>query len=184
MFGSSTATWPKTRLCIPIGPPERISKLVWGRAKLLLNLRVLVFQLGRSLALPILQCPLVIAVLAPTFIGCSQSSTHGTVNGTVELDGEPLHEGTVRFVPIDGASQTASAMVMDGKFTAKVPIGQMRVEFSAPKVVGKQRMYNTPDNPVVDVVEERLPPRYNVQSELLIDVQRGVQDVPFNLTGS
>lgn len=114
-------------------------------------------------------------------VGCAESSTHGTVNGTVTLDDQPLAEGTVRFVPVDGASQTASAMVTDGKFTATVPIGRMRVEFSAPKVVGRHRMYDTPNSPVVDDVVERLPPRYNVQSELTLDVQAGQRDAPFEL---
>lgn len=114
--------------------------------------------------------------------GCFQSSTHGTVNGTVTVDSEPLREGTVRFVPVDGASQTASAMVSGGKFTATVPVGLMRVEFSGSKVVGRQKMYNTPDSPAVDMVIELLPPRYNVQSELTLDVQAGPQDAPFELS--
>ncbi len=116
--------------------------------------------------------------------GCAQSSTHGTVNGTVTLDGKSLPTGTVRFVPVDGASQTASAMVQEGEFTATVPIGRMRVEFSASKVVGQQKMYNTSDSPEVDMVAELLPPRYNVQSELTLDVQAGTQDAPFELSSA
>ena len=114
--------------------------------------------------------------------GCSESSTHGIVHGTVTLDDQPLVEGTVRFVPVDGASQTASAMVNDGSFTATVPVGQMRVEFSAPKVVGRRKMYDEPDSPEVDVVAELLPPRYNVRSEFTVDVQTGSQDAPYELS--
>jgi hypothetical protein len=114
--------------------------------------------------------------------GCAQSATHGTVNGTVTLNGEPLPEGTVRFVPVDGASQTASAMVSEGKFTATVPVGRMRVEFSASKIVGRQKMYDTADSPEVEAVAELLPPRYNVQSELTLDIQTGSQDAPFELS--
>jgi hypothetical protein len=58
----------------------------------------------------------------------------------------------------------------------------MRVEFSAPKVVGQQKMYDTPDSPKVDVVAELLPRRYNVQSELTLDVQLGSQHAPFKLS--
>ncbi len=79
--------------------------------------------------------------------GCSGSSSQGEVNGTVTLDGQPLKEGDVRFVPLDGKSQTASAKVTDGKFTATVSLGQMRVEFSAGKVIGKIKMYDTPNSP-------------------------------------
>ena len=114
--------------------------------------------------------------------GCSGSSTHGTIHGTVTLDDKPLEEGTVRFVPVDGNSQTAAAIVSQGEFTATVPVGLMRVEFSAPKVVGRQKMYDAPDSPVVDQVAELLPPHYNVQSKLEVDVQAGSQDSTFRLS--
>jgi len=73
-------------------------------------------------------------------------------------------------------------VVSEGSFTATVPVGRMRVEFSAPKVVGRQKMYDTPDSPEVDIVAEPLPPRYNVGSKLPLDVQAGSQDAPFELT--
>ena len=114
--------------------------------------------------------------------GCSQSSTHGTIHGTVTLDDEPLLEGTVRFVPVDGTSQTASAMVRKGSFTATVPIGRMQVEFSAPKVVGRQKMRDMPESREVDIVAELLSPRYNLRSELTLDVKAGAQDAPFALS--
>ena len=114
-------------------------------------------------------------------VGCSGSSPLGTVNGTVTLDGTPLTEGDVRFVPADGKSQTASAKIIDGKFTAQVPTGEMRIEISAAKVIGKRKMYDTPDSPVVDKVKEFLPPRYNAKSELRLTVKSGVQDETFPL---
>lgn len=104
-------------------------------------------------------------------IGCSGSKTHGTVNGTVTLDGEPLSEGTVRFVPTEGDSQTASAIITDGQFVAEVPIGTVRMEYSAPKVMGKQSMI--PGGPEVDIVGELLPARYNLRSELTMNVELG-----------
>jgi hypothetical protein len=99
----------------------------------------------------------------------------------VTLDGQPLKEGDVRFVPVDGKSQTTSAKVTDGKFTATVPVGEMRVEFSAGKVVGKIKMYETPDSPIVDDVRELIPQRYNTKSELKITVKKGVRDESFPL---
>ncbi len=105
--------------------------------------------------------------------GCSTSDTHGTIEGSVTLDGRPLAEGVVRFVPANGDSQTASAAILNGKYTANVPLGKNRIEFSAPKVIGKRKMYETADSPEVDVVTELLPERYNVQSELQMDVQPG-----------
>ena len=114
-------------------------------------------------------------------VGCPGSSAQGTVDGTVTLDGMPLKEGDVTFVPADGKSQTASAKIIDGKFSAQVPTGEMRVEISAPKVIGKRKMYDTPDSRVVDQVRELLPPRYNAKTELRLKVKSGVQDETFSL---
>jgi len=113
--------------------------------------------------------------------GCGSPEGQGMVTGTVTLDEAPLAEGVVRFVAVDGDSPTASAPVTKGKFVARLPVGQMRVSFSAPKVVGTRQMYDTPDSPVVDVVEELLPGRYNVRSELTLDVEQGSQEVSFPL---
>ena len=123
---------------------------------------------------------LLVSVLAAV-AGCSIDD--GTVTGTVTLNGQPLKEGTVRFLPVDGKGPTASAEIKDGKFTAAVPPGRKRVEFSAPKIVGKpQKMYDTPDSPVVDQVDELIPARYNVASELTITVKGGSQTETFALT--
>jgi hypothetical protein len=113
--------------------------------------------------------------------GCSGLSTEGTVNGTVTLDDQPLKEGVARFVPVDGKSQTATAPIKDGKFTATVPLGEMQVEFSASKVIRQRKVYDTPDSPLVDDVGELLPERYNVKSQLRITVKKGSQDETFPL---
>jgi hypothetical protein len=113
--------------------------------------------------------------------GCSGASAQGTVNGTVTLDDQPLKEGVVRFVPVDGNGQTKTANVKDGRFTTALPAGALRVEFSAPMVVGRRPAYNTPESPMVDIVEELLPARYNVQSELRITVKNGSQEETFSL---
>jgi hypothetical protein len=104
------------------------------------------------------------------------------VTGTVTLDGRPLESGLIRFVPTDGQTATADATISNGQFTATVPVGEKRVSISAPKVVGKRKMYETPDSPTTDVVEELLPARYNAQSELTITITAGDQPATFALT--
>jgi hypothetical protein len=113
--------------------------------------------------------------------GCSFAGATGLVTGEVTLDQKPLKEGVIRFVPVDGKSPTADALIANGRFTATVPTGEMRVEISAPKVVGKRKMYDTPESPLVDEVAELLPPRYNVQSQLTLSVQPGTQEKRFDL---
>jgi hypothetical protein len=127
-------------------------------------------------------CILVLsAAFSIVIAGCSTDTDHGTLQGNVTLDGEPLPTGLIRFIPADGQTPTADATISDGKFTAKVPVGEKRVSISAPKVVGTRKFYDTPDAPTVDIVEELLPARYNAQSELTITVTAGDQPQDFAL---
>jgi hypothetical protein len=121
-------------------------------------------------------------LLLVSLVGCSGGNSVGTVSGEVKLDGQPLKKGIIRFVPVGGKSQTADTSITDGKFSATVPSGEKVVEITAPKVVGKQKMYDTPDSPVVETVAELLPARYNVRSELRLTVQQGSQEKHFELT--
>ena len=41
------------------------------------------------------------------------------------------------------------------------------------KVVGKKKMYNTPDSPEMPVTAELLPAKYNDKSDRTFDVKRG-----------
>ena len=113
--------------------------------------------------------------------GCAADTGKGTVRGEVTLDGQPLKEGRIRFVPEDRKSPSVDTAIADGRFQATVPVGPQRVEINAPKVVGKRRMYDTPNSPVVDEVRELLPARYNVRSELTMTVQPGSQKKSFDL---
>lgn len=114
--------------------------------------------------------------------GCSANAGRSTVTGTVTLDGQPIKAGLIRFLPADGASATADAPITDGKFTATVPPGDKRIEITAPKVLGKKKLYDTPDSPTVDIVEELLPAHYNVASTLTMNVTAGKQSKDFALT--
>jgi hypothetical protein len=130
------------------------------------------------------KCAAFLPALVPVLLaGCPGRDPVGRVSGEVTLDGRPLRQGIIRFVPADGQSPTADAGITDGRFAATVPVGEMKVEITAPKVVGKHKMYDTPDSPVVDTVTELLPPRYNVRSELKMTVCRGSQEKRFELTG-
>ncbi|HEY3391672.1 MAG TPA: hypothetical protein VGK58_03120 [Lacipirellulaceae bacterium] len=115
--------------------------------------------------------------------GCSSDSSKGIVSGTVTLDGQPLKSGLIRFIPADGRTPTAEATITDGEYSAQVPLGEKRVSISAPKIVGKRKAYETADSPSVDIVEELLPARYNVTSELTLNVTGGRQDAEFKLEG-
>jgi hypothetical protein len=124
----------------------------------------------------------VFTVLGFCSAGCTSDNSQGTVTGKVTLDGQPLKTGLIRFVPADGQSATADATVTDGDFSANVPVGEKRVQITAPKVVGQRKMYQTADSPMVDIIEELLPGRYNVRSDLTATVEPGRQQLTFELT--
>ena len=51
--------------------------------------------------------------------------------------------------------------ILNGKYaTDKMVSGKKFVQISAPKVVGKRKEYEGPDAPLVELTEERLPPKY------------------------
>ena len=128
-------------------------------------------------------CLLALAVAAGT-AGCSGEAPYGDVRGDVTLDGKPLEEGVIRFVPIDGKTSTASELINGGKFSVKVPVGSHRVEISSPKLPkgiasAKQMKRGTVDEGAA--LEEMIPERYNNRSELKAEVSRGANEVRYDL---
>lgn len=117
-------------------------------------------------------------------VGCSSDGGKGTVEGTVTFNSQPLEKGLIRFVPVDGTSQPADSTITGGKFSVIAPVGEFRVEITSPKVVGQTKMYDTPDSPTVDKIQEAIPPKYNTQTELKITVPKGkTENKQFDLSG-
>ena len=113
-------------------------------------------------------------------LGCSKAAP--TVEGMVTLDGQPLETGSITFVPSDGKSQTAGGAIAAGKYGFEVPPGMMKVEITAGKVVGKKKAYETPDSPLIDVIEQIIPAKYNSETSLSLDVKAGKNSKDFALT--
>ncbi len=126
-------------------------------------------------------CALVVVSAATS--GCARGPAVGTVTGDVSFENQPVQDGYVSFTPVDGNSQTAGASIVDGKFQAEqVPATKMKVELHGNKKTGKKiKAYDTPESPVADEVVELIPPKYNVNSELTIDVKQGTQHVKYEL---
>jgi hypothetical protein len=51
-------------------------------------------------------------------------------------------------------------------------------------VIGKRKMYETPDSPTVDILQEILPPRYSdmKKTELTVTIVPGENEKNFELT--
>ena len=108
------------------------------------------------------------------------------VSGAVTIDGELAPLGSsISFIPLDGASPTAGATLIDGKYVTRVPIGMNRVEIRAPRPMKNQRPVTEgpgSEGPGGDLVVERLPTKYNNDSELTFDVQPGTNEKNWELT--
>ena len=123
-------------------------------------------------------CAFVLIALAT---GCSDP-TKGEVSGTITVDGNPAKTGSIGFFPIDGNGQTSGAKIVEGTYTATVSVGKSRVEIRVPKKVGEQKIYNTPDSPIQDLLEESLPAKFNTESELVYEVTSGKSVKDFELS--
>jgi hypothetical protein len=122
-------------------------------------------------------CFLVSAVV----VGCNNDNM-ADVTGTVAVDGKPVAKGSIGFIPADGKAQTAGAEIKDGKYSARVPIGNSKIEIRVPKVVGKKKLYDTPDSPVQDLMAETLPEKYNEKTELTFEVKPGTNEKNWELS--
>ncbi|MDB5338671.1 MAG: hypothetical protein JWN70_4290 [Planctomycetaceae bacterium] len=129
-----------------------------------------------------------VTALVVSVAGCgSQEIPKALVRGKVSLDGAPLKEGSIKFIPTEGDGPTAGAVLKgDGEYSTDVPVGMMRVEITSPKVTGKRKAFDTPDSPTIEITEEQIPERYNAKSELKYEVVSGEKEVEadFDLTAA
>ena len=125
-----------------------------------------------------------VAVLVIAIAGCTQGDGKTSVTGTVVVDGKPALLGSISFMPVDGRGPSAGAAIVDGHYTSRVIAGDTRVAIRVPKVIGQKKRYDTPDSPMIDVVEEALPARYNDATDLRVEVKPGVSEHNFDLSSS
>ena len=103
----------------------------------------------------------------------------GDVQGRVTLNGQPLSEGAVRFIPVNGDTPTTGGTIRDGKFQVQVPVAKQRVEISSNTV----DLEKTPPNATGDqiVMKILVPERFNIHSELTLDVVSGLNEPVYDL---
>lgn len=127
------------------------------------------------------------------FVGCAgESYSIAPVSGTVTLDGEPLANASVGFEPIRQGDDIVAGYGSygetdeNGNFTLKTLHGEDGA------IVGKHRVSIRtvsgelgPDGEDVITSEEKLPPRYNSDTELTFEVQpEGTDAATFELTSN
>ncbi|QDU77978.1 hypothetical protein Pan97_50570 [Bremerella volcania] len=126
-----------------------------------------------------------IVALAPLclLVGCFGSDKIVPVSGRVTLDGEPLSGAVVGYEPIaqEGDLEAGYGSYArtddDGRYTLRslnnedgALVGQHRVSVST--VVGKEG----PNGEILGLTKERVPSRYNNDTQLVIEVPEGGTD--------
>lgn len=136
-------------------------------------------------------------VLAASLLvtGCGPGNPLGrlAISGTVEFDGQPLPAGTIRFEPIDGTGTSSGALIQDGQFSIEtlkgLPPGEYRVRIMSqgeelavdPNAVPGPSEAPGPPPPGFTPAVERIPARYNTQSELTRTVSADSTSFEFKL---
>jgi len=110
------------------------------------------------------------ALLLLWAVGCGDNKTT-LVKGVISYCDEPLQIGAIRFYPEDVNVQSTGGVINNGKYSVRVFRGPMKVRITCPKEIGKTKLYDDrPDSPERPVLTELLPPKYNVRTELRLDV--------------
>ena len=139
----------------------------------------------RGVTLAVLSC-----LLAVMGTGCGAPSGPGRVNvyGTITMDGQPVPDGTISFIPArETVGPTAGATITKGYYEINQngpTVGKYRIEIKAVRKTGKQIPAGTPAPPgtMIDEIEHYIPAKYNTKTELEITFKPGSNKANFDLT--
>ncbi|HEY4262539.1 MAG TPA: hypothetical protein VGM98_20420 [Schlesneria sp.] len=129
---------------------------------------------------------LVIALVA---IGCGSSGPpRAALSGEVTLDGAPVSEGTIAFLPTaDTKGASTGGAIKDGKYSISAAngptYGKYKVQIRWPKKTGKQIEMGSPapKGTMIDEVAEAIPPKYNTETTLDKEVKSSKEVFDFKL---
>jgi hypothetical protein len=117
--------------------------------------------------------------------GCS--GNRAEISGTVRLNGHPIEEGSINFIPVEGATGPGTgAVIKDGRYHIPrdkgATVGHNRVELRA--FVSTGRKVKDPTGKRGTLTDERVmafPPEYNDRSTIVKDVQPGSNTFDFDV---
>lgn len=135
------------------------------------------FYLNRPFTFAVVPCFLLLSCLT----GCGPESNVAFITGTISIDGKPADKGSISFIPVNGQGPTAGTEFKEGKYASQAALGECKVEVRVSKVVGKKKLYDTPDSPVQDLMEEVLPAKFNEATELRVEIKKGTNTKDWDL---
>lgn len=125
-----------------------------------------------------------LAALSALCLGCGANES-AEVRGKVSLDGQPLEEGTISFIPNTGSQNQAWAPIKGGAFVIEgssgLGLGVSRVEIRALRRTGKILPTSISGMEPDYEMQEVIPQRYNSASQLKAEIKPGVNQIDFDL---
>jgi hypothetical protein len=125
-------------------------------------------------------------LLSLTILGCNDSGPPlGIVSGTITLDGEPLEGAQVTFDPLfsDGSPAYSKELTDEnGYYEMWYQTDRKGVLIGEHTVYIQTEQHQQMEDGRNIVVPERVPARYNQETELKITVEKGKQEKNFDLT--
>jgi hypothetical protein len=132
---------------------------------------------------------LALAIAIASVAGCGKPTglDKVVVHGTVTLDGQPISNGEIRFIPAPGtAGPISGGPIKDGAYVAEgrggVPLGDHQVEIRAFRVMAKGPGQSASANPEGGPAEQYLDKRYNEQTTLKATIAADTETQDFQLT--
>ena len=115
--------------------------------------------------------------------GCAGNES--SIWGTVNLDGKPVPEGDIRFIPMEGTQGAdAGAAIRDGKYKVvakELASGKYRVSIRGYKHGGKMEPDPLGGEPIKGTVQI-VPKKYQGEDSVLVrEYSRGVGRLDFEL---
>jgi len=127
---------------------------------------------------------LLIGLLVP--LGCSSGDglERAQVRGEVQVDGQPLEEGSINFFPAgDAEGPSAGGVIAQGKYDISQEsgpvVGKNRVEIRGVKKTGRMVPNHMAPGTMREELVEALPPDVNVKSKMVRDVAKGSNVIDF-----
>ncbi len=127
---------------------------------------------------------MVVTMAGLLLAGCENTGGKIGVSGNVSLKGAPLDKGTITFLVPEEQTPTAATSIENGKYAIPAVSGLLpgkyRVRISAIEefpispeeyAAGKQPPLN----------RERVPAKYNTDSQEIVEVTKGKNQFDFNL---
>ena len=124
-------------------------------------------------------------MLSLAFLGCGSDGPEiASVEGTITMDGEPLANASVLFVPT-GGRPAAARTDENGKYTLNFTAGRKGAMLgkNVVRISTAADPSETPDGEPIPAQPERVPMKYNATSELTFVVEAGKKNVAdFDIT--